>query len=498
MLQTRQFKSNVDLARQVGALEPTLKAYVLGYLTSTIPRLLSLIRELQQSDLTLLRKLDLLKKVLIGSVGLNRFPTSCAIIVAGSTILSDFLKRLLAEFRQATPSPSTKHVISKVIRQTTLITTFASAWVAFGLLNRDEAWSRKRAISRAAEAEARPMFFESPNQHHLPPPGYHTSYAGKTIDFTLFALCRAIDAAVVTTWYKTRSSRWHPEKLSPKLALLAQKLTDPWVFSTSSAIIMWAWFYAPARLPKAYNRWISKVANIDHRLIEALRLCRRGDIVYGHNTGYDAELPSLCKELHLSEELGDPSVTVPIPCELYHCGTGRSCEVHAITRFLKTFSLAIRLYLPLQIFSIFRRFELSGKRLAHLLKDAARSSSFLAAFVGLFYYAVCLARTRLGPRVFSQDLIKPQMWDSGLCVLAGCLACGWSILLEKPGRQQEIASFVAPRALATILPRIYDKQYQKREQLAFAASTAVVLNAVRSRNHYVRGALGKLLEGVLN
>lgn len=322
-------------------------------------------------------------------------------------------------------------------------------------------------------------------------------YAGKTIDFTLFSACRAFDVLIISTWMSTSGRRFHPNHLAPRLSLLAKKLADPSLFATSAAIIMWSWFYSPERLPKQYNQWISKVANIDHRLINALRLCRQGDLVYGSTATQNADLPSLCRELRLPESWGNPAEVVPIPCELYHCGAGKSCEVHAGKRFMRTFQLAMRIYLPLQLLSLFRRFSLNQQRMMSLVKDAARSSSFLAAFVTLFYYAVCLTRTRLGPKIFSKKVVTPQMWDSGLCVLAGCLACGWSIMFEKAGRRQEIASFVAPRALATLMPRVYDKQHQRREQFVFATSVAVVMNAMQQRQHHVRGVLGRILEGVL-
>jgi hypothetical protein len=195
-------------------------------------------------------------------------------------------------------------------------------------------------------------------------------------------------------------------------------------------------------------------------------------------------------------EWGDPTKTIPIPCELYHCGAGKSCEVHGLFRFLNTWKFAMELYLPLQLLSKLR----SPSTTAYLtaIKDASCSSSFLAAFVALFYYGVCLGRTRIGPRLFSRETVSPQMWDSGLCVLAGCLACGWSILLEKPSRRQDIAFFVAPRALATLMPRVYDKKYQRREQVVFALSVAVVLNTVKSgSNSAVRGVFGRILRGVM-
>ena len=212
---------------------------------------------------------------------------------------------------------------------------------------------------------------------------------------------------------------------------------------------MWSWFYAPERLPRAYNHWISKAANIDSRLIQALRLARQGDFVYGEDTGQAPLLAGLCRELNLPEEYGDPTRTIPIPCELYHCGAGKSCEVHAFSRFRDSWKFAMKVYVSLQLLTLLRSPQV--KPIFVALRAAARSSTFLASFVASFYYAVCLARTRLGPKITSYKSITPQMWDSGLCVLAGCLACGLSILLEKPSRRQEVAFWVAPRALATML-----------------------------------------------
>ena len=474
-------------------LKPIVKAYALAYLTSTIPKLPATARLVLRSGLPIGRKLDLLKSVLSSAIGINRLPTSCAVIVGGSTILPHVVRDALLWLCQYLSSRALRRLLYLLHQRSTLICSFLSAWLAFGLLNTDKSWARKRADSQATQAQMQAAW-ESPNQHRRPP---QMLYAGKTIDFTLFAACRAIDVLVITAWIRSRGARLHPERLVPQLSHLAKRMADPSVFATSSAIIMWSWFYAPERLPKTYNHWISNIAQLDPRLFEALRLCRKGDLVYGSEYSADAGLPSLCKELNLPEPWGTPALTVPIPCELYHCGAGRSCEIHAGTRFLKTFRMAMRLYLPLQLVSLLRKPSITTRRLISLLKDAARSSSFLAAFVSFFYYAVCLARTRLGPKLFSRSTVSPQMWDSGLCVLAGCLACGWSILLEKASRRQEIAFFVAPRALATLLPRVYDKKHQVREQIAFASSVAIVMTAVQSTDHHVRGVFGKILEQVL-
>lgn len=477
------------------SLKPPLRAYALGYASATGPRLLGVLRAFRRNDLTVQEKLNLLFTILRTSTQLNRFPTAVALIIGGATTLPRLIRTLLERLFSLLGRPEEKRLTRAFASRLTFICAFLSSWLAFSLLNRDQGWVRKRAQSRTA-ASLGPNEFHSPNQHHLPPPSYHPLYAGKTMDFTLFAFCRALDVVTITAWTRSRSKAWHPEKKVPALANTVRRLADPAIFATSAAIIMWSWFYSPHRLPRAYNNWISKIADIDPRLIQALRLARQGDFVYGRDTGQTPLLEPLCKQLRLPEVYADPSKTIPIPCELVHSGTGTSCEVHAIARFWRSWKFALELYLPLQILSRIRnpKFDV----IIDALKAAVRSSSFLAAFVSLFYYSVCLARTRLGPKLFSSKTVTPQMWDSGLCVLAGCLACGWSILLEKPSRRQEIAFFVAPRALATVLPRVYDKQYRRREQIVFATSMAVVLTSVKSgQSNNVRGVLGRLLGGIM-
>lgn len=89
------------------------------------------------------------------------------------------------------------------------------------------------------------------------------------------------------------------------------------------------------------------------------------------------------------------------------------------------------------------------------------------------------------------------MWDSGLCIGTGCVLCGWSILLENERRREELALFVMPRALGTLLPRQYDARGFWKERVVFAVSIAVVFMAVEEDRGLVRGVLGGLLQGIL-
>lgn len=168
----------------------------------------------------------------------------------------------------------------------------------------------------------------------------------------------------------------------------------------------------------------------------------------------------MCEDFGWPRQWGNTSQTVPIPCEMVHMGYDPNCEVHALWRFAKTFKLICATDLPLQL--LLRSGSPSARNYFGAVRASFRSSAFLGLFVSLFYYSVCLARTRLGPRIFSRERVTPIMWDSGLCVAAGCAMCGWSIFVETARRRQEIALFVAPRAAATLLPRRYKREVSLR------------------------------------
>jgi hypothetical protein len=377
---------------------------------------------------------------------------------------------------------------------------FLSALLAFTLLNRDESWTHKRA--RSLGLISPPEILDLPNEHHLPtnPP---RKLAGKTIDFTLFTSTRALSVLTIALWTRTQSSRYHPTYTNPKLANLLTRLADPAIFSASAALIMHSFFYSPDHLPRSYKHWIRKAADVDARFLTVLRLAKTGDWKYGVDNGEPNKLlRGVARDLNLPEEWGDPAVTVPVKCEVVHSGCGPSCEVHGLWRFWRAWVLGMEMYLPLQlVLRIIRQPTL--RSLIDSLAGAARSSAFLGSFVSLFYYGICLARTRLGPLFLPPSKswgITPQMWDSGICILSGCMLCGWSILVETPGRRGEVAMFVAPRALAALLPRVYDGRKRWREGIAFAGGVSVVMDAVmmgRGRQERVRGVLGRVLCGVV-
>ncbi|PLB39509.1 uncharacterized protein BDW47DRAFT_116570 [Aspergillus candidus] len=437
-----------------------------------------------------------LYSALTSAIRLESFPTFCACLVGGSTVVPTLILRLwgLVRLKLGSRDPaSIPHHYARVIR---LLAAFISAWSSFELLNRrplklrqnrnSQSSAEGSAVSNQAAADKSPAGLE----HHGRP-----AFAGRTMDLTLFTLTRAVDTVASIAWAQWRSRRKAQGRWTSAESV-APGLVDAGLFAASSAIVMWAWFYVPERLPKSYEKWIGEVAKVDTRLIEALRRARRGIFVYGKDTGQGSLLRPMCKEYGWPLTWGEPSETIPIPCQMVHMSCGPSCEWHAISRFARTFKFACATYIPLQM-AVRARSMKSMAAVRRAITEALRSSGFLAAFVSLFYYSVCLARTRLGPKIFSSKNVTPQMWDSGLCVGAGCMMCGWSILVEKARKRQEMALFVAPRAAATVLPRVYDKKYQNRERMAFALSAAMLFACLQERPDLVRGVFGRVAASVL-
>ncbi|KAB2579216.1 Integral membrane protein [Lasiodiplodia theobromae] len=492
---------------------PIAKAYLLAFASIAGPRLLSIAIALIRRKTTAIASLLKAWQALKQSAAWSHFPTFCAVLVGGSINLQIPLRvvaQALAEWLRR------RHV-SVNYALVELLTKFTAALVAasvsFQMLNskpsqplnyRSSAETTttegiaEDALSRAAAAK-----LDSPIPPLSPEAMGASSVcmsseplAGRTMDLTLFAAIRSLDILIAPLLLRGRS----------RTSRLVAKTSTPLLFVLSSAVIMHAWFYTPYRLPQAYNDWISSAAQVDPRLVIALRHARYGKFVYGKDTGIEPLLGSMCRDYGWPEEWGNPAKTIPVPCEMVHMGCGPSCEKHALSRFARAWSFAARMYIPLQLIVLLRRVQKGGGRsttsltdgLVRALVDGSRSSAFLGAFVALFYYGVCLARTRLGPNVFSRKTITPQMWDSGLCVLSGCLLCGLSVLFEKAQRRTEILFFVLPRAAAVWFPRRYLKVNQWREHVAFALSAAVVITAAQERPERVRGVFGKLLGSVIN
>ncbi|CAG8716149.1 13399_t:CDS:2, partial [Ambispora leptoticha] len=326
----------------------------------------------------------------------------------------------------------------------------------------------------------------------------------KTIDLTLLALVRAIDV-LVRYIYQERipehtKQKWIPKWLSDHIDTLA--------FVCSCSEIMFAWFYAPKRLPSSYIEWIDHMAHIDPRIMATLRLIRNGEIEYGRDTGHSRILSEYAAEVGLDPSMGDP-VNGPIPCVLVHGNETRFCEVHAGIKWFRGFLMALKVYLPIHGLPplVFRTNEVIQKPMdfiTHIFTSTSQSASFLATFITAIWYSCCFTRSRIGPILL--PWVNKTRWDR-LGPLLGCFVCGFSLMLENKRRRSEMALYVAPRALISFWSRLVGENEWWNEANTlkelgevglFGFAMGVVVTAMKYRKGIVRPMVRGALSWVLD
>lgn len=228
-------------------------------------------------------------------------------------------------------------------------------------------------------------------------------------------------------------------------------------------------------LPQSYVKWISALANIDNRLLLALRAIRSGTWKYQTRSEETRHiLMSHAQELGYPASWGDPSI-IPevgglkadevwrqlgvksrpgrggIPCELVHGDLmTSSCTANAGIRWVQAFTKAFLIYLPVHtIPTLLSDPNRILKDPFALISAISRSSAFLATFIGTIFSTICLSRTIIGPRIFPK--LSHQIIDGPFGgVTLGCIICCLSLYIEKGRRRGEIALYVLPRSIRTL------------------------------------------------
>ncbi|KAG5417428.1 hypothetical protein I9W82_005062 [Candida metapsilosis] len=428
------------LMHRVG--KPSLKAFLYAYLYLVLPKVIkAIVSAVKKGKYD--RMIPRIKKTMIKALHPRKFPIFAASLITGINVLEPMVYGLIRKTK-ALGTPSSALFVS------TLISALASALVTF------------------------PLF-----QSHVVNLGRYNS-----LDLTLLVATRAMD-----TVFSSTLSHITPPGLS--------KYGDALLFIASSTLVMFAWFYHPEKLPPAYSKWITSAANMDPDFIEVLRLVKNKDLIYGQHGPYEDFLTPYCLRYGKDPKRGNTFINQPIDCEVVHAFRSKSCEVHALWRFWRGFKFAITVYGPLNLFMlVFPSKIKTSKRLLRAFKSSIRSSCFLGAFIGLYWYGVCLARTRVLPKLFPK--IPRTRFDDTICAASGAVMCGFSSFLETAQRRKELALFVAPRALGTLIPSEPSKINLKIESFVFSISLAILVAYSRNRSSSVRGIFGKGLKQVFN
>lgn len=284
-------------------------------------------------------------------------------------------------------------------------------------------------------------------------------------------------------------------------------------FTGSCWIIMYCWFYHSAELPRVYRQWITTFADMDTRLLDALAALKEGRLRYGEHSEM---LFDYCRSWGRPVEEGDPGNGF-LPCSTVHPWDPHSCNANGARRFARGFVRSMGLYVPVHVVShlVHTLAQRAGGRgtprpqgpvpglspplkastsskaeagaeagtetgtgteaesgtgegtgstarrgeerhaawlsafvlgLPRALLGAVRSSTFLGAFIAIIWRTICACRN------FLRD-------DRVLGPCLGSLFCGLSVAIERGSRRNELACYVAPRALQTSWAVLEKKGY---------------------------------------
>lgn len=435
-------------------LRKPLKGFIAAYCYVIIPRIIVIISRALRGKDSPKEALSKVYKSLFSGLRYDRFPFFIAKLLVSTYGLYELIG-LIGRGNPSRRADGVRFYVSALV----------AALTVFGHYKHNlELFSQKYARHHQLSTPQR-MHFENKYQN--------------TFDLTSLAFVRACDILVHAF---AKRAGWSTKRFHTTADIL--------LFCGSSFFIMFNWFYYPEKLSPAYRMWITRAANMDDELVEMLRLVKQNKVIYGKKCANQNIFDNMCEKYGLDKSLGDMSVNRAIPCRLVHQNSFSNCEMHALWRFYRGVLTAMTIYMPLNaLLSITSK---SWKRAAHrIFVSSLRSSVFLALYIMLNWYSVCLVRTRLGPLLFPSA--TPQQLEDTWGPALGSLTCGLSSLAETPQRRGELALFVAPKAMTAILPQRFSFKHPKIETVLFALSFAVLATGAKQTPTNVRGFFRKLL-----
>ncbi|KIM33988.1 hypothetical protein M408DRAFT_88986 [Serendipita vermifera MAFF 305830] len=487
-------------------LRVTVRASTLAVSLAVIPSIIPLITSRQA------RKGFKLSELLKREFGPNGYPFGLLVAFAGSAWLEwAWNKSDTSNMDDSSKEQASTKTQRKL--RTALCTFVASLWAIQRL--------QKHPKPRGRIAEIPLMFPVNPLSSKTSP----------SLDLSIIFAVRALDALFqrgIAT-YTARSSKSPAEAQSKKSkSTMMREHLDVLLFTLATSRIMWCFIYQPFRLPQSYVNWINALANIDNRLLLALRAIRAGTWKYQTQSDEARHiLMTHAQELGYPASWGDPALLPGtggpkadevwrtlgvtsrsgrggVPCELVHGDLmTSSCTANAGIRWVQAFTKALLIYLPVHTIPTLL---VDPKRIIKdpfaVISAVSRSSAFLATFISAIFSTICLSRTIIGPRVFP-NLSHQTIDGSSGGVTLGCILCCLSLYIERGRRRGEIALYVLPRAIRTLFKEAWlrsdGRSVQWAERLAFALSCSALVTFAKHDPSSLRGlsqwGLGFIYEG---
>ena len=110
-------------------------------------------------------------------------------------------------------------------------------------------------------------------------------------------------------------------------------------------------------------------------------------------------------------------------------------------------------------------------------RNILKSCLFLAAYVSVFQYMLCLTKNTRG---------KVDRWN----VVTACFVCGFSLVFEHRSRQSELVMYYLPRMMESIFRLLAEKGLVKPfkfgEVLVFALCMALIMFFYQTKPDHIK------------
>ncbi|KAG6857568.1 hypothetical protein H0H87_000167 [Tephrocybe sp. NHM501043] len=394
-------------------VQAALRTYALSLSLSLGPSLLPFLAALITAKTSHRTGFKALIRVLRRELGLDGFAFAMTLSVGGGAALSELWRFHVDDAKQSEPPKGHNKSLTQVSspKRTFIVNVVSST---FGILLLQAGRRRAYLIRQGLLVPITTLPFTPPT----PVSGSNVRISD-TLDLTLLLLVRAVDSflQVLIRTDATKKDYVVPPEVDPsktrgteEAAVLFTSRIDAFVF----------WY----RLPRSYVKWIATLANLDSRVIKALKLLRLGNWSYiNGSAAHSTVLTGFSQELGYSASLGDPALLPAyggavadaawktlgvknrrgvggLPCELVHGSVGSSlglegsCTANSSIRGAMAFLEAIAIYLPAHFLPVLLtrpKTLLKPHRAMSTLFGALQSATFLSTFVTLAAFILSFA-----------------------------------------------------------------------------------------------------------
>ncbi|KAI8063716.1 uncharacterized protein B0P05DRAFT_555409 [Gilbertella persicaria] len=231
---------------------------------------------------------------------------------------------------------------------------------------------------------------------------------------------------------------------------------DALLFAVTCAQVLYAYTMRPETLPPDFYAFMVKTARCPKGALLLNEKNVRG-IPIATTEALDM-IRKLRPTKHAVEVVSQLPANLPaIPCEMLHPWIN-GCQMTAVERFAKVFKSLLPVYGTLHFVPMFLLRTQHFKRdpmsmLSKTTLATLKSGAFLASFVTLYQYQICMHRQLLKTGLIGS-------WNSKyIYYLAGFFCAYPSIFLEDKKRRSELALYVLPKAIQSFYHIAYSHHW---------------------------------------